>query len=135
MSLIALFATANTVLIILIVMSRMFYGISREHSLPKIFSRIGKRGTPYISIFLVMILAALALLIGKIETIAMITVFAMFIVYLFINLSLIALRYTNKKKRLFRTPINIGRFPVLAFLGVVSCLSMLYFIITNYFIL
>jgi len=135
MSLIALFATANTVLIILIVMSRMFYGISREHSLPKIFSRIGKRGTPYISVFLVMILAALALLIGNIETVAMITVFAIFIVYLFVNLSLIALRYTNKKKRLFRTPINIGRFPVLAFLGVVSCLSMLYFIITNYFLL
>jgi len=135
MSLIALFATSNTVLIILIVMSRMFYGISREHSLPSIFSRIGKRGTPYISVSLVMILAMLALSIGNIETIAMITVFAIFIVYLFVNLSLIELRYTNKKKRPFRAPINIGRFPVLAFLGVVSCLSMLYFIINYYFLL
>ena len=135
MSLIALFATSNTVLIVLIVMSRMFYGISRDHSLPSIFSRIGKRGTPYVSVFLVMIIAMLALLIGNIETIAMITVFAIFIVYLFVNLSLIKLRYTNKKKRLFRTPVNIGRFPVLAFLGVISCLSMLFFIINYYFLL
>jgi APA family basic amino acid/polyamine antiporter len=135
MSFIALFATANTVLVTLIVMSRMFYGISRGHSLPAVFSRIGKRGTPYVSVFLVMVLASLALFIGDIETVAMMTVFAIFIVYLFVNLSLIRLRYTNIKKRPFRTPINIGRFPVLAFLGVLSSLFMLYFIITNYFLL
>lgn len=135
MSLIALFATSNTVLITLIVMSRMFYGVSREHSLPSVFSRIGRRGTPYISVFLVMMLAMLALLIGNIETVAMMTVFAMFIVFLFVNTSMIVLRYTNKNKRPFRAPINIGRFPVLAFLGVLSCLFMLYFIINYYFLL
>ena len=135
MSLIALFATSNTVLIVLIVMSRMFYGISREHSLPSIFSRIGRRGTPYVSVFLVMLISMLALLAGNIETIAMVTVFTIFIVYLFVNLSLIKLRYTNKKKRAFRTPINIGNFPVLALLGVISCLAMLYFMLNYYFLL
>jgi APA family basic amino acid/polyamine antiporter len=135
MSLIALFATANTVLITLIVMSRMFYGVSREHCFPAIFSRIGKRGTPYVSVFLVMILAMTALFIGSIETVAMITVFGMLTVFIFINTSMIVLRYTNKNKRPFRVPINIGRFPVLALLGIVSCLSMLYFIINYYFLL
>ncbi len=134
MSFIALFATANTVLVTLVVMSRMFYGISREHSLPSIFSRICCRGTPYVSVFLVMVLSMLALLIGEIETVAMITVFAIFIVYLSVNLSLIKLRYSNNKKRPFRTPLNIGRFPVLAFLGVLSCLFMLYFMLMNYFL-
>ncbi len=133
MTVIALFATSNTVLVILIVTSRIFYGISCNHSLPKALSRIGKRGTPYISVFLVMALALASLLIGGIEIIAMLTVFGIFIVYLFVNLSVIRLRYNNRKKRAFRTPVNIGKFPVLAFLGAISSLFMLYFILM-YFI-
>jgi APA family basic amino acid/polyamine antiporter len=129
MSFIALFATANTVLILLIVMSRMFCGISREHSLPRAFARIGDKGTPYISVFLIMFLALGSLLIGRIETVAMLTNAGVFISFIFVNLSLIFLRYKKPKiKRPFKVPFNIGRFPVLAFLGAASSLFMLLYI-------
>lgn len=130
MSIIALFATSNTVLIILIVLSRMFYGVSKEHAFPAVFSRIGKTGTPYVSVFLVMLISISALFIGSIGTVAMLTVLGVVTVFAFINSSLIVLRYRDKRKRLFRTPVNIGKFPVLAFLGLISSLFMIYYILT-----
>ncbi|MFA4820212.1 MAG: amino acid permease, partial [Candidatus Aenigmatarchaeota archaeon] len=93
MSLIALFATANTVLVILIVASRMLYGLSRNNTFPTIFGRVGSRKTPYVSVFLVMILSLAFLLIGGIKTIALLTDVGIFIVYVFVNASLIWLRY------------------------------------------
>jgi APA family basic amino acid/polyamine antiporter len=43
-------------------------------------------------------------------------------------MSLIILRYKEPNaKRQFKSPINIGRFPVLAFIGILLNLGMLYF--------
>ncbi|MFH0832365.1 MAG: APC family permease [Candidatus Aenigmatarchaeota archaeon] len=128
MSIIALFATSNTVLIILIVMSRMLCGVSKEHAFPGICARIGKTGTPYVSILLVMLLSIASLLIGGIGTVAMLTVLGVVIVFAIMNLSLIVLRYKDNRKRPFRSPVNIGKFPVLAFLGLLSSLAMIYYI-------
>lgn len=126
MTIIALFATANTVLVVLLVASRMLYGVSREHSLPKKLSAISRRGTPHIAIGLSSIVAVAALFIGNIKTIALITDVGIFIAYLFVNLALIGLRYRKPKvRRLFKAPVNIGKFPVLAFLGVISSIIML----------
>jgi len=51
MTIIALFATANTVLIMLIVTSRMIYGMARDRALPEGLSKISpKFRTPIISI-------------------------------------------------------------------------------------
>ncbi len=126
MSIIALFATSNTVLVILIVASRLLYGLSCNHSLPAVCSVVGKRGTPYIAVFLVMLFSILALAVGGIKEIAMLTDIGIFIVYIFVNLSLIALRYTQPKaKRLFKSPINIGRFPMLALFGIIASSFML----------
>lgn len=126
MSLIALFATANTVLIMLIVASRIFYGLSRNNTFPSVLGRLGKRKTPYVSVFIVMLLSIGCLLIGGIKTIAMLTDAGLFIVYIFVNASLIWLRYKKPTaKRTFKSPINIGKFPVLAMLGIVSSGIML----------
>lgn len=128
MSIIALFATANTVLIILIVISRMFCGVSREHSMPKCLGEIGKRGTPYVSVFIIMLFSIAALFIGGIGTIARLTTLSIFIMFMIVNLSLIVLRYKEPKaNRPFRVPINIGRFPVITFLGFLSCSAMLFY--------
>jgi len=82
MSIIALFATGNTVLIILIVTSRILYGTAQNRALPKILCRLHKkRKTPYISIFLVMLLAVLVALPGNIKLIASLTDIGIFIVY------------------------------------------------------
>ncbi|MFH1126543.1 MAG: amino acid permease [archaeon] len=133
MSVIALFATSNTVLIMLIVSSRVLYGISADNSLPVFLSRVGRRGTPYNAIILAGVAAIAALFMGDIETVAMITNLGTFVVYFFVNMSLITLRYKKPKlERPFRTPLNIGRFPVIAFLGATSCVVMIYFILVYF---
>lgn len=126
MSFIAFFATANTVLVILIVASRMLYGLSCNNTFPSICGRIGSRRTPYVSVFIVMISSLAFLLIGGIKTIALLTDIGIFIVYVFVNASLIRLRYRMPNaKRTFRSPLNIGKFPVLAALGIITSFLML----------
>ncbi|MBI2173117.1 MAG: amino acid permease [Candidatus Aenigmarchaeota archaeon] len=126
MSIIALFATSNTVLILLVVASRMMYGISCQRDLPRRFSRICKRGTPVYSVMVTGIVALLGLLIGGIETVALFTTVGIFIAYFFVNASLIHLRYTKPKaKRPFKVPLNIGKFPAVSALGAVTCAAML----------
>lgn len=129
LALIALFATSNTVLILLIVGSRLLYGLSSNKSLPEFFSKVGKQGTPYISILFITILAGLSLFFGGgIKKLAHLTDLGIFTVYIFVNLSVIVLRYKEPNtKRLFKAPLNIGNFPLLAFLGILLNLGMLYF--------
>ncbi|MBI2075836.1 MAG: amino acid permease [Candidatus Aenigmarchaeota archaeon] len=126
MTLIALFATSNTVLVILIVASRMIYGLTCNNTLPSVFSRVGKRRTPYVAVVTVMILSLAFLLIGGIKTIALLTDIGIFVIYIFVNAALIRLRYKMPDiKRTFRSPANIGKFPVLALLGILSSGLML----------
>ncbi len=129
LALIALFATSNTVLILLIIGSRLLYGLSSNKSLPEFFSKVGKQGTPYISILFITILASLSLFFGGgIKKLAHLTDLGIFTVYIFVNLSVIVLRYKEPKTiRLFKAPFNIGNFPLLAFLGILLNLGMLYF--------
>ncbi len=126
MSFIALFATANTVLVILIVASRMLYGLACNNTFPSVFKRVGKRRTPYVSVFIVMAVALSLLLADGIKTIALLTDIGIFSIYIFVNAALIKLRYSEPRmKRTFRSPVNIGRFPVLALLGILSSGLML----------
>ncbi|MBI4163399.1 MAG: amino acid permease [Candidatus Aenigmarchaeota archaeon] len=129
MSVIALFATANTVLIILIVVSRILYGLSCQGVLSKTCKVVGKRGTPHFSILLVCIVTIGFALIGNIKTVASLTDVGIFIVYIAINISLIKIRLSEKKasKKHFRSPVNIGRFPLLALFGLLSAGFMLFY--------
>ena len=129
MSLIALFATSNTVLAIMIVASRMLYGLACNNSLPAACSVVGKRGTPYASVFIVMLTALAFVFAGDIKTIALLTDVGIFLVYIFVNAAVVALRYKEPSvKRTFLSPANIGKIPVLALLGIVgSGLLLLHF--------
>ena len=126
MSIIALFATANTVLLSLIVSSRMMYGMGRDRSFPEALSKIHKkRRTPYVAVLVTMILAMAFVLFGHINIVASITDLGTFYVFIFVNASAIILRYRMPKvKRLFRTPLNIGRFPLIPFFGLLSSLIL-----------
>jgi len=130
LSIIALFATANTVLIILIVSSRMVWGMARDKSLPKIFAKIHKkRRTPWVAILLVTLIALLFLLTSAIVTIASVVDLIVFVVFIIVNASLIALRYSKPKaRRPFKVPLNIGKFPVLSFLAILISCYMIYHI-------
>ena len=125
---IALFATANTVLITLIVCARMIYGMARASSLPAVLARIdSSRGTPYVGVALTGAITIAFLFFKEIEILASISDVGIFILFLAVNLSNIILRYRHPdKQRPWRVPLNIGRFPVISLLGAVSCILMLF---------
>ena len=122
MSVIALFATANTILVLLIVSSRMVYGMARDGFLPHSLSKLSRRGTPWIAILAVMILPCFVILIGNIRLVAEITNLGTFIIFATVNLSVIWLRYGKPDwKRPFKTPITIAKMPLIPLLGLLSC--------------
>ncbi len=128
LSVIALFSTANTVLLILVTTTRMMYGLGNEYPKIGLFSRIhSARKTPWIAVIAVMATSMLFSLIGDIKLIAEITNFSIFVVFAVVNAALIAIR--NKlpcpDNRCFRMPLNIKNFPVLSLFGVVTSLFML----------
>ena len=122
LSVIALFATTNTVLIMLVAGSRILYGMAQQHSLPSFLAKIHARTrTPWIAVFAVMTVAVTFTFVGNIVTIANITVFTIVITFALVNLSLIWLRYKEPAiERPFKVPFNVGKFPVLPFLGLVT---------------
>ncbi len=121
MSAIALFATANTVLIMLIATSRIMYGLSKDGALPQKFSRLhSTRQTPWAAIFVVLIFTSLFVLFESIEFVAGLADFSLFIVYGFVNLSLIILRFKQPHtERKFKVPLNIGKMPILPLVGLI----------------
>jgi amino acid transporter len=75
-----------------------------------------------------MILVMLVSTIGNLGLAASLTDIGIFIAYFFVNISLIALRFRKPDfERPFKSPLNIGRFPILAFLGAISCLLILFY--------
>ncbi|MFB6215767.1 MAG: APC family permease, partial [Candidatus Aenigmatarchaeota archaeon] len=134
-SAIALFSTTNTVLIILISTSRILYGASKKEygSFPGVLSRIHpKRKTPHFSILLVLVLSALFVLLGDIGVVASLTNLFLLVVFILVNLSVIKTRYRDiDRKGSFRAPINIGRFPLTALAGVLTCLGLVVFYIVQ----
>jgi APA family basic amino acid/polyamine antiporter len=129
LSAIALFATANTVLMMLVAGSRIAFGMSREGALPAALGKIhSATGTPWTAVILAAFLTTALLLIsrGSISAVAQIAVSAIFMVYLLVNLALIWLRLKKAGiDRPFRSPFQIGRVPVLAALGAVTSAAML----------
>ena len=126
LSVIALFATASTILITLVAGARIFYGMAKDGSLP---ARLGlihhKTKTPWIAIILIFVVSIGFSFIGDIVIVANIVVFAIVITFAMINLSVILLRYTRPElERPYRVPVNIGNFPVLPLFGLGSTIFM-----------
>ena len=114
MSLIALFATVNTVLIMMIVTSRMMYGMARDKALPEGLSKVStKFKTPALAVLVTMILTIIPLFLGDIRIVADATVFGVLITFFLVNLSLIVLRKKKPElERPFKQKPNIRWFPI-----------------------
>ncbi len=125
---IALFSTANTVLIGLVTASRIIYGVSKDKSLPTILSKTLKRQkTPWIAALVAMSVALLLLPFEKVETLAGIASFTTLIVFVAINAGLIRLRLMEPdKNRPFHVPFAIKGVPILPVLGIVVCSIFLF---------
>jgi APA family basic amino acid/polyamine antiporter len=128
-SFIALFATANTILIMLIVTSRMMYGMARDKALPISLSKISKKHkTPFISVFLTMALVIGMFFMGGIEPVARATVFGVLINFILVNISLIALRKKNPEiERPFKLKPSVKFIPIISLLGAIVCGGLLPF--------
>jgi len=126
LAVIALFATANTVLFCMLSSSRVLYGMSMNKSLPKQLSWLTPGQTPGLAVIFVCIVSLVFVMYQDLTFAANITNFVIFITFFAVNLSVIVLRFSKPKvKRAFKVPFNIGPVPVTAVLGILSCLYML----------
>jgi APA family basic amino acid/polyamine antiporter len=123
---IALFATANTALISILVSSRVVFGIAREKELPAPLARLlPKRKTPWLATLLVAGVSASLVPFGKVGVVASLSSFASLVAFAAVNVALILLRYREpKKSRPFHVPLAIGKFPILPALGALLTLAV-----------
>jgi APA family basic amino acid/polyamine antiporter len=118
-AIIALFSTANTMLLLLVAASRMIYGMARSEALPRFLGWVyPRRQTPVRAIAISMLLASAFALTGKLAFVAGATNFAVYVAFAAICISLVVLRYKlPESPRPFRTPFSLGRLPLLPIAG------------------
>ncbi|WP_245618821.1 APC family permease [Methanogenium cariaci] len=92
---IALFATANTALLMMLASSRILYGMAQKQTLPAVIGYVhpGRR-TPVVAIVGAALISMLFLLPGNIRDVALIANFTLFITFIVINAAVIRLRKT-----------------------------------------
>jgi APA family basic amino acid/polyamine antiporter len=127
LSAIALFATANTVLITVIATSRVAFSMARDKEISSVFARLlPVRQTPWIAAILTFAMAAVLVPIGSVKILAEMSSFAALVAFFAVNMALIVLRYRMPgHKRPFRVPLTIGRLPVLPVLAIASIVLLL----------
>lgn len=124
---IGLFATANTVLILLIGASRAVFGMADGGDLPATLTRLlPGRQTPWVAALVLLLASLLFLPLGGLELMASVSSFASLFAFAVVNLVLIALRFRAPgRPRTFRVPLAIGGVPIPAALGVAATGALL----------
>ena len=127
LTIIALFSTSNTVLLMMLGSSRIIYGMSDSLHLPNILSKIHfSRRTPWTAIIVTSVLSLLFVFAGDIAFVANVANFTLFVTFFVINTALIVLRFKEPQTvRSFRVPFTIGKFPLIALLGMLFSVFML----------
>jgi len=125
-ALIALFATSNTVLLLLATGPRAMYGMSNRRLLPWWLGLVWRRrGTPWVSVLLVTGVATAFALTGDVSFIAEVTNFAVFTLFVVVNGALIRLRVTQPDRaRPFRLRPAIGPVPLPSAVGLIGAIAL-----------
>jgi amino acid transporter len=86
------------------------------------------RRTPWIAIIITMVIAMLTVgfSLGDISGIANLSVFGIFLVYASVNLCLIWFRFKKPSVKRPLSPLNIGKFPILSVIGLLTSIIMLF---------
>lgn len=123
----ALLTTLNTVLVLLLVSSRILYGMGREGALPGALGKVNARTrTPILASLVTLGIALTVLPLGQVAAIAKVTSFGSLIVFALVNLALLHLRRTAPSlARPFKAPLSVGWVSITALLGLVTCLALL----------
>ena len=110
-SAIALLAVANGALINMIMASRLLYGMANERVMPEALGRVHtQRRTPWVAIIFTTAIAMVLIAVGKLDTLATVTVMLLLVVFALVNVAVLALRRERVEHRHFTTP---RVFPVL----------------------
>lgn len=112
---IAIFSTANTVLISLVAGSRLAYSMGRDGEIPRIFAALlPDRDTPWVAAIFVFAMSELLVPIGNVKILAELSSLTALLAFLGVNIALIILRYRlPDHPRPFRVPFAIGRMPII----------------------
>lgn len=123
----ALFATANTGLIALVVTSRMLFGMARGGDLPPVLaSTLRGRRTPWVAALATLAVALAVVPLGAVELIAGLASFAALVAFLAVNACVVVLRFRRPElERPFSVPLAVGRLPILPVAGVASSALLL----------
>jgi len=131
LSIVALFSTANTVLILLMSAARVLYGMAEDGSLPRTLAKIHpSRHSPYVATLVAAAVAiAMILSLRDIAVVANVTNFSLLFTFVIINAAVVVLRYREPDShRPFKIPGSLGRLPVIPVFGILSSLLMLLFV-------
>jgi len=126
-AIIAVMTTTNTTLLALTAASRVVYGMARAGALPRGLASVHpRRGTPVRAIVAVALVAAVFAGVGDFAVIAAVTDFAVYIVFLAVNWTVIVLRRTRPDApRPFQVAGAIRGIPVVPGLGLASVALMM----------
>lgn len=127
LTVVALFATANTTLLLIVAASRLAYGMAAAGSLPSTLRTIHPRfGTPWIAVAGVGAFTAAFTLAGEIAFVANLTNLALFLTFVLINATVIVLRIRMPEtSRPFKVPLSFGSVPIIPAFGVLFSLFLL----------
>jgi len=110
---IALAATANTTLLLITASSRLAFGMAERGALPPVIGRVSRRGVPSSAVLIAAGGAAGALIVGNLALVASVTDFAVYLVFVVVNLVVIVLRFRQPRRlRPFRVPFAVAKVPV-----------------------
>lgn len=118
LSIVAICTTASTLLALLIVASRILYGMGEQNLLPKILFKTNNiTHTPQYAVLLVMCIALVFSLIGNLQTLGNLSTLGVFFLFLLTHLSLILINikdskhsFTHEKRfwRIYYPPAVLG---------------------------
>ena len=124
---IAVVTTTNTTLLALTAASRVLYGMANAGAMPRALARVHPRfATPRRALVVAALVAFAFAAIGDFTVIAAVTDFAVYVVFLAVNTTVIILRWTRPDlPRPFTAPGAIAGLPILPVLGLASVMLMM----------
>ena len=123
----AMFATASTALISLVSISRLLFGMARDGDMPRALAKtMSRRKTPWVAALALYAGACVLLPLGEVRIIASVSALAILMVFVGVHSAVIALRFKSPgRERPFRTPLHVGRLPLLPPLGIAISLALM----------
>ncbi len=121
MAVAAMIATVNTTLLLITAASRLTWSMASKGSLPSGLRALNRHRVPARAIGIAVVIAAACAALGRIGLVASVTDFAVFLVFVAVNATVIVLRFRQPNhRRPFRVPWQVGKVPVPAVLALVT---------------